>query len=335
MARKGGLVRPARVLALLALFVAAGCFAIALVLKGLPIVTLPDPGPLPGVSVERLRETVRVLCTDLAPRFYELPENLDRAADWIGGRMRDGPVEVGDHVYEIREGTFRNIVARRAGTDPARGAIVIGAHYDVYGPYPGADDNASGVAVLLELIRTLPTPAPKATQLFVSFSNEEPPFFGTDQMGSAHYARHLVDEGVKVDLMVALDTVGYYSDEPGSQDFPAPGLGLLFPNTGNFIGVIGDLGAGRWIRRVKRGMKAASSIPVESLRGPRAIPGIDWSDHLSFRRLGLPGVMVTDTAFLRNPNYHRETDTPETLDYERLAGLVRALHALLIVEDRD
>jgi hypothetical protein len=134
--------------------------------------------------------------------------------------------------------------------------------------------------------------------------------------------------------MVALDLVGYFSDEPGSQRFPLPGLRWLYPNRGNFVAVIGDLGAGPWIRRVKREMRSTRSIDVHSFRAPAALAGVDWSDHYSFRKLGLPGVLVTDTAFMRYPHYHTALDTPDQLDYARMAQLVVALHALFLDADR-
>ena len=143
------------------------------------------------------------------------------------------------------------------------------------------------------------------------------------------------DAGTPVHLMIALDMVGYFSDEPGSQRFPLAGLGLLYPDAGNFITVVGDLGAGRWIRSVKRGMRSAGTIPVYSFRGPSSVPGVDWSDHQPFRRRGLPGVLVTDTSFLRSPHYHRSTDTIETLDFRRMAAVVGALHGALVGADEE
>ncbi len=292
----------------------------------------PSSSTWPSISVQNLRATVKTLCVDLAPRSYHPPSNLARVADWIAGRLRETGLVVMEQDYRTSEGTYRNVIALRQGTDRQRGVTVIGAHYDTCGPFPGADDNASGVAVLLELVRTLPKPPPRSSQFFVAFGTEEDPFFGSQDMGSAHFARKLSDDGTRVELMIALDLVGFFSDEPGSQSFPYGFLQLYYPGRGNFIAVVGDLGAGRWIRRVKRGMLAAKALPVYSFRGPSLIPGIDWSDHFSFRQLGLPGVLVTDTAFLRNAHYHQPTDTPGTLDYSRMAAVVQALHGVLAEE---
>ena len=321
------------------------CVIIALVVLALPAVAgafwvrgpfvILAPGFIPpaDVSESRLKETVRFLSMDLRPRWYTNFGNLGRAARWIEERFRESDLEVSTQEYCLHEGPYRNLIARRQGTDPGAGLVIVGAHYDAYGDMPGADDNASGVAVLLELARTLPARPPRRTQLFVAFANEEPPAFGSDEMGSARLARKLIEDETPIDLMVALDLVGYFSDEPGSQHTPMTGLGLLYPSKGNFIAVVGDMGAGRWIHQVKRGMLRSRALPVISFRAPSALPGVLWSDHLWFRRLGLPGVLVSDTAFLRTPHYHRATDTMETLDFRRMALVVQALHGVLYEED--
>jgi hypothetical protein len=281
------------------------------------------------VSTERLEGTVLTLCEEFTPRNYVHRENLERAAKWIEDRFRETDLTVQAQDYELRVGRYRNVIASQVGSDASAGAIVMGAHYDVYGESAGANDNASGVAVLLELARTLPQKSPRRTRYFVAFCTEEPPFFGSEDMGSYVFAQSLLDQDVKVDLMIALDLVGHYSDEPGSQRFPFPGLGFVYPDRANFIAVVGDLRSGRWIGRVKHAMLSTRSLPVHSFRGPRLIPGVDWSDHYSFRRLRLPGVLITDTAFMRYSHYHTLQDTPEKLDYTRMGQLVRALHGVL------
>jgi hypothetical protein len=282
-----------------------------------------------GVSSDRLRADVEKLCRDFGTRHVSDPESLDRAARWIGAEMGAAGLSVEEQSYTLSEGTFRNVIATREGTRPGAGSVVIGAHYDAYGRFPGADDNASGVAVLLELVRTLDPAPPRRTQYFVAFSTEEPPFFGTDEMGSAVYARSLVERDEDVRMMVALDGVGYFTDVPGSQRLPLAVLQWVYPDRGDFIGVVGDLGAGRWIKQAKAAMMATSPVPVRSFRGPGGMAGVLWSDHLPFRERDLPGILVTDTLFMRGMDYHGESDLPETLDYERMAGVVLALHGLL------
>lgn len=308
--------------------------AVALYIRGPFVLLVPERPPEPAVSEDRLKEAVRFLSIELESRWYSDPESLEQAARWIEDELRAAGLAVTSQEYRLREGEYRNLIARREGSDPDAGIVVVGAHYDAYGKMPGADDNASGVAVLLELARTLPAVQPRHTQVFVAFTNEEPPFFGSDDMGSARYARKLLEDKTKVHLMIALDLVGYFSDEPGSQTYPIPGLGLLYPTAGNFIAVVGDARAGSWIREVKRGMLSARALPVLSFRAPTLLPVVHYSDHRSFRILGYPGVMVTDTAFARSPHYHRATDTMETLDFSRMAAVVRALHGVLALDGR-
>jgi len=284
------------------------------------------------VSAQRLEQSVTTLCRDYTPRWYDPAEDLDRAADWVSDRLQETGLPVTEQRYRLPEGEYRNVIATRQGTDSTLGVVIIGAHYDAYGKMCGADDNASGVAVLLELARTLPAAAPERTQIFVAFANEEPPLFSSEDMGSHHYLRRLMEDDVEIDLMIALDLVGYYSDEPDSQSYSSPLLGLYYPSTGNFLAVIGDMGAGTWIKRVKRGLRSTAQLPVFSFRGPRLIPGVTWSDHYWFREFDLPGVLVTDTAMLRNPNYHSKTDLPDTLDYARMAEVVQGLHGVLLDE---
>ena len=281
------------------------------------------------VSAERLRRDVERLCNDFGPRDAAHPENLLAAARWIAGEMRAAGLRVELQDYEVDGVIYRNVVALQPGTAPHRDAIVIGAHYDAFGGLPGADDNASGVAVLLELMRTLPPTWPERDRYFVAFSTEEPPHFGGDDMGSYRFARRLSRSDVAVELMVALDGVGAFSDEPGSQQLPASWMRPLYPSRGDFLAVVGTLDQGKAIGRVKRGIMATRALPVHSFRAPEAIDGVSWSDHLSFERTGVPAVLVTDTAFMRNPRYHTAEDLPDTLDYERMAQVVLALHGVL------
>jgi hypothetical protein len=308
----------------------------AILVTGPILVRQPAELELPyeiGASPERLRRDVEFLCGDLAPRQHVPHDNLDRTAEWIAGEFRSAGLEVEYQDYELAEGRFRNVIGFREGLEADAPVRVIGAHYDAYGSFPGADDNASGVAVLLELVRTLPPARPKRSQYFVAFSTEEPPFFSTEGMGSHVFARKMNDEGMQIDLMISLDLVGYYTEAPGSQRFPVPGMGLLYPRTGNFLAVVGDLGSGASLKRVKWSMGRLTDLPIRSFRGPAALPGVLWSDHRSFRQFDMPGVLLTDTAHMRYPWYHTEDDTPDKLDYDRMAEIVRGLHAITL--DRD
>jgi len=185
------------------------------------------------------------------------------------------------------------------------------------------------VAAMLELARTLPEGPPRFAQYFVAFSTEEPPYFGTEQMGSWFFAEKLVADGVAVSLAVVLDMVGYFTDEPGSQRMPLDALSWLYPDEGNFIAVAANPSNGVPIRRVKQAMMAVRELEVHSFRAPNWIKGVDWSDHRSFWAHELPAVLVTDTSFYRNPNYHTAGDTPNTLDYEGMVKVVKSLHGVL------
>jgi Zn-dependent M28 family amino/carboxypeptidase len=224
--------------------------------------------------------------------------------------------------------SYRNVIASYGPAEGER--IVVGAHYDAFGSFPGADDNASGVAALLELSRLLGAAAPRTGIDLVAFTLEELPAFGSPGMGSAVHAASLRRAGIGVRLMICLEMLGCFSDRRGSQAFPTPILKLFYPGTGNFIAVVGRIGEGRLTRMLKSAMRRGSALPVRSINGPRFLPGVDLSDHASYWEAGFPAVMITDTAFYRNPRYHTADDTPETLDYARMAEVVRALFTAIL-----
>jgi Zn-dependent M28 family amino/carboxypeptidase len=186
------------------------------------------------------------------------------------------------------------------------------------------------VAGLIELANLLGRSSPPMKVELVAYTLEEPPFFRSEYMGSAVHARSLKRAGVSVRAMFSLEMIGYFSDDEGSQHFPNPLLRLFYPTKGNFISVIGKLGQGLLVRKIKGAMKGASSLPVYSINAPRSIPGVDFSDHMNYWDAGYPAVMVTDTAFYRNPHYHMAEDTAEKLDYGRMAQVVEGVYAAVI-----
>lgn len=214
--------------------------------------------------------------------------------------------------------------------------VVVGAHYDSAGHAPGANDNGSGVAALLILARDLKTHVMTATRLrLVFFVNEEPPHFKTETMGSLVYARALLATGERVRAMLALETLGCYSDEPGSQKYPdglAKSLGFALPAKGDFLAIVGTPSARALAADVTRLFRAGTAFPSIGGVAPGVIPGITWSDHWSFAQFGIPAVMLTDTAPFRYPHYHTPNDTPDKLDYDRLArvtaGIARVVRGL-------
>ena len=312
------------VLVLLGLLVAACVYVTQ------PVLPKGDMTVQQGADPQRLEAHVRVLSERFSPRGDRNPKNLDAAADYIASALRAAGGEVSNQRYSSDGGTYRNVIAALGPESAER--VVVGAHYDAFGGFPGADDNASGVAGVLELARILAASPPGMRVELVAYSLEEPPHFRTESMGSAVHAASLKAKKARVRAMISLEMIGCFSDEKNSQAYPLGILKLLYPSTGNFIAVVGRIGGGRLVRTVKTAMRAATRLPVESINAPGFIPGIDFSDHLSYWEQGYPALMVTDTAFYRNPRYHTADDTPGTLDYERMAlvvdGLVAAVRAL-------
>ncbi len=312
------------------LFAIAVCLAVAL----WALVTQPLLGPVARVeskevSAQRLLYHVQRIVA-IQPRDFDHPEVLDRVAAYVRGELTSAGARVSDQPFPVSGRTYRNVCAEFG---PATGErIVVGAHYDVNRGTPGADDNASGVAGLIELAHALGRRAPPLCVELVAFSLEEPPNFGTPHMGSAVHARRLKEKGVSVRAMLCLEMIGYYSDEPGSQRLLVPGMELCYPSQGNFIGVIGRFQDGRVTRQVKRAMRGVDRIGVHSINGPPSlVPQLAFSDHRNYWHEGYSAVMITDTSFFRTPHYHQPSDTPETLDYDRMAAVVQGVLAAIEV----
>jgi hypothetical protein len=314
------------------LFLAAAvAFALCAVLVSWKSVANPGatatPGAGPEVSPELLRRHVVALSSAVAPRYEGDPKALAAAAEYVRATWASFGVVAEAQPYSVGDRSFTNLVASFGPRDGER--IVIGAHYDVCGALPGADDNASGVAGLIELARLLQArkTLPRRIDL-VAWSTEEPPYFGSEDMGSWHHERALSDAGAQVALVLSLEMIGYFTDETDSQHFPAPGMTLLYPSVGNYIVLVGRLAESKLAGRVKPLMQASTALPVYSANLPALVPGIDFSDHRNYWKFGFPALMVTDTAFQRNPNYHKSTDTPDTLDYARLAQVVQGVYGV-------
>ncbi|MAQ13259.1 MAG: hypothetical protein CMN30_00465 [Sandaracinus sp.] len=269
-----------------------------------------------GASPAALERDVRYLAESLGPRGQRHPASMRQAANHIarafaaaGGRVERQPTPVGAP-------PFTNVVARfgPAGL-PLR---VVGAHYDSFRDTAGADDDASGVAGLLELARLLGATHLEAPVELVAYANEEPPHFRTNQMGSAVHARTVAASA----RVVVLEMIGYFSSEPGSQEAPSRALAGRIPDVGDFVVVVGRSEDEEFARAVRDALALQGAPPVYAFTAPPTRPGIDHSDHRSYWPRDIPAVMVTDTAFLRNHAYHTERDTPEALDYERMAAVV-------------
>lgn len=273
----------------------------------------------------RLEAHTRMLSETFAPRSYLHTANLARCAAYIADAWTAAGGSVSRQAYTVNGRVYENI---RGHFGPVAGPrVIVGAHYDAFGALPGADDNACGVAGLIELGRAFGAVAPSGAVELVAFTLEEPPFFQTDEMGSRRHAAMIVSQQVEVAAMLCLEMIGYFSDAPGSQRYPVGLLRLFYPSRGNFIGVIGHSGQGRLIATVRAAMRATGGVPVRSIRAPATLPGVDLSDHSSYWRHGLPALMITDTAYLRNTAYHTPADRAERLDYNRMAHVVRGVEA--------
>jgi len=290
-----------------------------------------DTPPADPALARRLAGHVEALAGTIGERGIFRPDAYDAARDYIRRELIDAagpgvPVQVQGFASGGR--TVANLEVVRLGTDPALPCLVVGAHYDTVRGTPGADDNATGVAALIELVRTLSAGTHARTVRLVAFANEEAPFFDGPEHGSLVYARSLKAAGERVNLMLSLEMLGYFTQTPGSQHYP-PLLAPFYPDRGNFIGLVSNLGSRARLLELAAAFKAASDFPVEHLASPEWVPGVSLSDHHSFWREGYRAVMVTDTAFYRNPHYHTATDAPETIDVAGLAAVTAGLAGAL------
>jgi len=290
-------------------------------------------GPLPPLSPEegelqrRLERHVRTLAGEIGERSMTRPGSLESAAGHLERQLQDLGYAV--EAQEVQGPAVRNLVAEIRGGAEAEEIVVVGAHYDSVPGCPGANDNASGAAAVLELARLFKGHRPSRTLRFALFVNEEPPYFLTDAMGSRRYAARSKARGEKISAMLSLETIGYYSDAEGSQQYPAP-FNLFYPSRGDFIGFVSNLPSGSLVRRCIAAFRRTTSFPSEGLAAPGWITGIGWSDHSSFWEQGYPGVMVTDTAPFRYPDYHGPSDTPEKLSFDRMARVVAGLFQVVL-----
>jgi hypothetical protein len=275
------------------------------------------------IAPESLRERVEILSRGLGPRDADHPENLGKIAEYLAAEFKSHGARVSFQDFEVHYTGYRNVIAEYG---PETGqVVVIGAHYDSAGDQPGADDNASGVAGLLDLSRLLSHANLTYRIMLAAYTLEEPPYFRTKDMGSAVHARSLRERGISVKLMISLEMSGYFSNQENSQNFPMPLLKIFYPSQGNFILVVDQLFSSHGAE-LKKWMIPASDLPVYSINAPAIIPGVDFSDHLNFWNHGYSAVMVTDTAFLRNDAYHTGRDTADRLDYTKMAKVVQGVY---------
>ena len=287
-------------------------------------------GPLAALTVPenttraRLESHVRVLAETIGERNDANRAGYDSAASYVEAELTKLGYSVTSMTYSARGREYRNMEVVIAGRKTPGDVVVVGAHYDSVEGTPGADDNASGLACLLELARLLKSEPMDRTVRLVAFANEEPPFFFTEDMGSRRYARAAKQRGDRIVAMLSLETIGYYSDAPGTQHYP-PILGWFYPDRGDFIGFVSNIKSRKLVHRAIGNFRSHTSFPSQGTAAPMSLPGISWSDQWAFWEEGYEAIMITDTAPFRNPHYHRASDRAQTLDYERMARVAHGV----------
>jgi Zn-dependent M28 family amino/carboxypeptidase len=276
-----------------------------------------------------LRSHVSYLCDLEPPRSIDHISSLSDAVLYIEKELRLSSSRIELQDYPVEEGMVRNVIASFGPETGPR--IVVGAHYDVAGDKPGADDNASGISGLLELARLLseyPGELEKRIDL-VAYTLEEPPFYGTEKMGSFIHAQSLYNQKVGIDYMISLEMIGYYSDSAGTQSFPISLMKYFYPKSGNFIALVSNFKSRGVCADFREKMNKGCEINIEKLSAPSFVTGVDFSDHRNYWHFGYKAFMITDTAFLRNLHYHEKSDTPETLNYLKMADVIDGVFCAL------
>jgi len=292
--------------------------------------------PTPDEIEANLRLHVDRLAGLIGPRTLKRPKTIEATIGYIRGQWNDMGYSVAEETYDAIGDIATNLIVERPDTKRSDEIILLGAHYDTVSTTPGADDNASAIAVLLEVSRLLKDHVGSRTMRYVAFACEEPPYFNFDSMGSQHNAREARKRGDKIIGMLCLEMVGYFRDEVGSQAVPPTipkFLHRFFPQRGNFLAAVGNLSSWKLAWSFRRGFKRGTRLPLLSLVLPERVNEIRLSDNSSYWDQGYPALMLTDTSFLRNPHYHMASDLPETLDYRRMTlvteGVAAAIKRLL------
>lgn len=316
---------------------AIGLVLLAGVLATLYMTRMPGrshKGPLAPLSQrelairDELRAHIVMLAATIGERNLGRYQALNASADYISKTLREMGYGVREQSFSVEGKTVKNLEAELPGKSRVEEIILLGAHYDSVTGSPGANDNATGVAALLSLARLARPQRFARTVRFVAFVNEEPPYFQTRHMGSGVYARGSSKRGERIAAMLTLETIGFYSDVELSQSYPFP-FSFFYPNTGNFIAFVGNLASRELAQRIVAVFRKHTRFPSEGVAAPSLIPGVGWSDHWSFWEEGYPAIMVTDTALFRYGQYHTAEDTPEIIDYERMARVVAGVAQVL------
>lgn len=287
-----------------------------------------DYQPADAKLADELKQYVTKLAGDIGERNLFNVNKLNQAADYIEKQFNEAGYTAKRQSYQVDNITVYNLIVELTGQTTPQEIVVIGAHYDSAYNCPGANDNATGIAATLALAKRFANNPQPRTIRFVAFVNEEPPYFQTPTMGSYVYAKNCRQNNDQIVAMISLETIGYYTDQPNTQKYPPP-LNLLYPSTGNFIGFVGNLESRNLVHRSIASFRKHAKFPSEGVAMPGVVTGVGWSDHWSFWEHGYNGIMITDTAPFRYPHYHETTDTPDKIDYTRMATVVAGLENVI------
>lgn len=261
-------------------------------------------------------------------RNHQNIAQLNIIADYIKSSFLKYSDSVSFQEYEVEGKTYKNVICSFGTKNKSR--IIVGAHYDVCGNQEGADDNASGTVALLELAKQLSNQTLNKRIDLVAYTLEEPPYFRTEYMGSYIHAKYLADHKIEVFGMLSVEMIGFFSDKKKSQNYPLGILSWFYGNKGDYITLVNKFGKGKFARQFSKRFKQSKTIKTKKFTAPKALPGIDFSDHLNYWNFGYSAMMITDTSFYRNKNYHQKTDTIETLDIPKMAKVIDGIYLALL-----
>jgi hypothetical protein len=306
-----------------------------LLTAGILFFTLLGCTPRRGIPAQVIHSDSTIIWSHLTTltqtkdkRTHENLQQLNETADYIRSVFRRYSDSVYTQSYIVNGNVYKNIICSFGTSNKKR--IIVGAHYDVCGEQQGADDNASGVTGLLELSRLLKGKSLSYRMDLVAYTLEEPPYFRTAYMGSYIHAKSLVDQKAAVYGMISLEMIGYFRDEENSQDYPVKGMSLFYGTKGDYITLVDKFGSSPFAKKFCKQFKASQLIKTKTFTGSAMLAGIDFSDHLNYWKFGIPALMITDTSFFRNKNYHQYTDTIETLDLKRMGKVIDTVYETLV-----
>jgi len=325
VASRAALKRMAWLFAFL-LVVTAGLWWFLIRMPGESYAAPPSPPPAPPTLLAELKRDLQHLAGTIGERHVFTPTALMAAADWIEEELRKAGYKPTRQTFEVSGLACSNIEVEIPGSSEI---VVIGAHYDSVHGCPGANDNGTGTVGTLALARMFAGRKPNRTLRFVFFVNEEPPWFQGDDMGSLRYARRCKEREENIVAMMTLETIGYFTDEPDSQEYPVTALKAVYGDRGNYVAFVGNIASRALVHESIAAFREGGRIPSKGIALFEAVPGVGWSDHWSFWQCGYPGIMVTDTAPFRYPHYHERTDTPDQVRYDGLARVVEGCEAVV------